>query len=407
MNKRVVRRLLDTFFRRRWLYLTPVILFTLLGIASFFRSGSGYQSVGVIDVANGTVLSELTSLKGDQKFGFETPSASTAKAMTSLIGTDNFVDSIAKAAGVTGALQRGELSPVALRSAIAVTTDGDNLVQISATTNNPELSSRLAQGTIDSFMEYVVSGDEAESTAAEKFFNAQLKAYQSQLEQAQTALRDYATTHPGGPQDLRPLDEQVEIERLKSAVQSAQDTFTAAQQKSDEARLASEQSRSDVAQQLRVIDKPKVPTAPMPRLIKGVITVVLFMFVGGFLSVGAVVVASALDRSLRSAEDVEQLLDLPVLAVVPDGQPATRGRRGKKEKKKGKATEDVSVPSTRTPTRSADLRPSAERARSVKGGATVSTRPATGARDTDGRRPGSTTTRTEGAQPRGQRGDPH
>ena len=200
-----------------------------------------------MDVAKDTLLSDLTSIRGEN-FGFETPASATAKTMNGLLGTDNFLTSIAKSAGVTGALKRGELSTFEIKKSITVTPDGDNLVKIAAHTNNPELSARLAKGTIDSFMNYLVAADVGESKAAEQFFNDQLAAYQQQLEQAQTACGSTRRPIPGGPQDLRPLDEQVEIERLKSAVQQAQETFSNAQQKSDEARLATEQSVRDVSQ---------------------------------------------------------------------------------------------------------------------------------------------------------------
>jgi len=390
MNKRVVRRLLDTFFRHRWLYLLPVALFVLVGATQAFASGSGYLSVGVVDVAKDTLLSDLTSIRGEN-FGFETPAIATAKTMNGLLGTDNFLTAIAKSAGVTGALKRGELSTLAIKQAITVTPDGDNLVKIEAHTNNPELSARLAKGTIDSFTNYLVSADVGESKAAEQFFNDQLAAYQQQLEQAQTALREYATTHPGGPQDLRPLDEQVEIERLKSAVQQAQETFSNAQQKSDEARLATEQSVRDVSQRVRVIDEPEVPFGPEPRLKKAVLTVVLFTFVGAFISFAAVALGTVMDRSLRSADDVEALLELPVLSVVPDGTPPKQRRRAAK---KDKQQPETAAPTTRVPTKTATVRPSAERTRALKAGSPSPSSRRSGSADggTDGRS-GSTTTR--------------
>ena len=98
MNKRVVRRLLDTFFRHRWLYLLPVALFMLVGASQVVASGSGYLSVGVVDVAKDTLLSDLTSIRGEN-FGFETPAIATAKTMNGLLGTDNFLTAIAKSAG--------------------------------------------------------------------------------------------------------------------------------------------------------------------------------------------------------------------------------------------------------------------------------------------------------------------
>ena len=71
MNKRVLRRLLETFFRRWWLYLLPLVLFVGVGVLKGARSTSGYESVGTVDVSSSTVLSQLTpSVRGDN-FGYQ------------------------------------------------------------------------------------------------------------------------------------------------------------------------------------------------------------------------------------------------------------------------------------------------------------------------------------------------
>jgi capsular polysaccharide biosynthesis protein len=364
MNKRVVRRLLDTFFRRWWLYLVPLVLFSAVGVAKAVHSSSGYRSVGVIDVAQGTLLSDLTSIRGEN-FGYETPAASTSKTLNSLLRTDSFMATVAEGADLSGALERAEMTLTGLRQAVVASADGDNLLQIVARTDDPTLSQKLAQSTIDSFIEYVVAADVAESRAAEQFFQDQLQAYQKDLLAAQQALTDFAASHPGGPQEERPLDEQVEIERLKSAVTQAQLTFNTAQQKSDEARLATEQSVSDVAQRLRIIDQPEAPVAPEPRLMQMVTTVVIFAFVGAIISAGAVVLAAFMDRSLRSVDDVEELVGLPTLAVVPKGR-ASKRRHSRRESRTTRP--DVTTPATHSPTRMADIRSTSERSRALKAG---------------------------------------
>ena len=131
-------------------------------------------------------------------------------------------------------------------------------------------------------------------------------------------MNDYAAKHPGGPQEQRPLAEQVEIQQLTSAVTQAQSQYTTAQQKSEEARLATEQATTNASQRLRIIDQPKADPVPLSGLKKSVMTLVIFVFVGLLLSFAAVVLGTVLDRSLRTADDVEALLHLPVLAVVPD-----------------------------------------------------------------------------------------
>ena len=330
MNKRVLRRLLETFFRRWWLYLLPVALFGAFGVLKGLDAGSGYQSVGTVDVSQDTLLSQLTSIRGDT-FGYQTPAASTAKTVNSLLSTDQFIESVGQQAGVTAALKSGQLTALELRSALSVAPDGDTLVRFSATTNNPELSARLANGAIQSYIQYVVDNNVSESQAAEAFFEQQLPTYSKALSEAQAALADYAANHPGGPQEQRPLDEQIAIQQLTAAVTQAQTQYTTAEQKSEEARLALEQAKSDVSQRLRLIDQPQMPAGPAPRLKHAVFTLVIFLCVGAMITGAAVVLGTVLDRSLRTAEDVEQLLGLPVLTVVPDIRSKARSRRARRK----------------------------------------------------------------------------
>src|SRR5262249_50981429 len=152
------------------------------------------------------------------------------------------------------------------------------LVQVVASSNNPELSARLSKATIDSYIQYVIDGDISESKAAEAFFDNQLQSASQALDQAQAALNDYAAKHPGGPQETRPLAEQVEIGRLNSNVTQAQSQYTNAQQKSQEAKLATDQATSDASQRLRIIDEPKAAGAPIPVLRHAVMSVIIFLF---------------------------------------------------------------------------------------------------------------------------------
>jgi uncharacterized protein involved in exopolysaccharide biosynthesis len=375
MNKRVVRRLLETFFRRWYLYLLPLVLFFGVGVWKASGTTSGYRSVGIVDVSNGTLLSELTSIRGEN-YGWETPAASTARTINSLLGTGQFVESIAESAGVTGAIERGELTLFGVRQSINATAGGDNLLNVVATTASPELSARLVTATIDGFVDYVVARDVSESRAAEAFFENQVETYVTALQAAEGALRTYVDTHPGGPIEERPLQEQIEIGRLESAVEQAQSKVTAAQEKTGEARLATEQATEDVRQRLRVIDEPEAAVAPEPRLKNAVSTVMVFTLVGLLLSFGAVVLATFVDRSLWSVEDIEHAFKLPALAVIPDARHKRRSPAAERSEFTTLATPAVRAtpaavengPTTMTvtasPKRSASRPPPAKPARS-------------------------------------------
>jgi hypothetical protein len=319
-TKRIVLRLLETFFRRWWAYLLPVVLFTAVGVSQNLRVTNGYKSVGVINVSGDTLLSNLTSIRGEGVFGYETPAAFTSRQMNSLLRTELFINAVAEAAGVTTAVEQGLITSLYLRQSIWASADGDSLIQVVAVTNDPDLSARLARGTIESYLDYVVQVDVAQSNTAVAFYTALLEVYQRDLDSATEALKEYAEEHPGPQADLRPLEEQVQINALTANVQSALGRVQTAQDKSEEARLFLQQATSDVTERLRLVDEPQVPFAPEPRLKQLVLTIGMFAIVGLMLSCGAVVLGALADRSMHTSDDVESRIGIPVAAVFPDAR---------------------------------------------------------------------------------------
>lgn len=325
MTKRVLQRLLETFFRRWWLYLIPLVLFTGVGVYSAMGSGTGYRSVGVVDLSRDTLVQELTELRGEV-YGYDSPATTTTRTLNSLLGTATFLGNVAERAGVLPDLESGLLDRTELRSWITTQADGDTLMQVAAITEDPDLSARVAEGVIESYVDYEVQGDIAESTAAEAFFDRQVETYQTELDAAQQELAEYAVANPSLV-DERPLDQQVQVDLLQNRVDLAETKVAGAQQQRDDSRLATEQAELDARQQFRMVDVPAAPEAPEPRLRKSVIVVALFFVVGLIMSVVAVVLGSVVDRSFRSSDEVEHLLDIPVLTVVPAVRGVAASRR--------------------------------------------------------------------------------
>ncbi|HEY3173977.1 MAG TPA: polysaccharide biosynthesis tyrosine autokinase [Thermoanaerobaculia bacterium] len=78
------------------------------------------------------------------------------------------------------------------------------------------------------------------------------------------------------------------------------------------------------ASNVRIVDRALVPSSPFaPSLQKDVLFGLAF---GGFVGIGLIFVLSHLDRSLRSPAQVQEVLRLPALAVIPG--PVARSRYG-------------------------------------------------------------------------------
>ncbi len=93
---------------------------------------------------------------------------------------------------------------------------------------------------------------------------------------------------------------------------------------------------------VRVVDHALPPGAPYrPSWTKNLI---LGVIVGGALGVGIALLLSFLDRSLRTAEQVEQVLGLPSLGVIPSVGGAARGYGYRKLLGKGKRDSSEDTP---------------------------------------------------------------
>ena len=107
MSRSFALRLLETFFRRWWLCLIPVVLLTGLGLASATSAKSEYFSHGVLYVESQTLLSKLTGTDSGANSAYLTPAQDADARLSSLIGTDEFIRSVIDRSGLSDAVNAG------------------------------------------------------------------------------------------------------------------------------------------------------------------------------------------------------------------------------------------------------------------------------------------------------------
>lgn len=317
MSRRSLLRILDAFFRHRWWYVLPALLLVGVGLATAASAEGVYRSSGVMYAESETLLSRLTAVRGDGGTGYETPASLAGQQMNGLLQTDEFVRSIAARSGLEEAVADGTRQLPTVRSSISVWANGYNLVQVAATDADPQVAYQLVRATVDTFIQWVVDANLSDSSAAEGFLGDLVTTYRDEVQGARAELDAYLRDHPG-PAAGRPLAEQVDIDRLTSVVSTAEARYAAALTKSEDARLATAQTKGDVAQRLRLVDAPEIPTAAESTLQGRVLTVGMFLALALLLTSGAVVAASLVDTSFRFPADVGDRLHRPVLAVLPE-----------------------------------------------------------------------------------------
>jgi capsular polysaccharide biosynthesis protein len=310
--------LLETFFRHPIIHLLPLVIFLALGCFTAFSAEKRYSSVGVLNATSGTLLSELTG--NTPTFGFESTATVTSRNIEQLLGTDTFLDDVIERARLTSAVENGVLTRGEVRSSIAAFPQGENLIGVAATTPRPEQSQALAAATLEGFVEWVVANDVQDAAVRIDTYEDIRDRYRSELDQSVDALNSYLVAHPAGDEDNRPVGETLEIARLQDAVDRADEALTAAESNVNDAQLAQNVARTVVTRQLRTIDEPQMPTAPTAGLRKAAMTIGMFGILGAMLSLGSVVLAATLDRTIRIPTDVSAKFGVEVLAVVPSAR---------------------------------------------------------------------------------------
>jgi len=119
-------------------------------------------------------------------------------------------------------------------------------------------------------------------------------------------------------QKTRVLDlnkQRDEMSVLKRDVESAQRAFEGVSQRSAQTRLESLSVQTNAV----VLNPASEPTDPSkPRIF---LNVLISIFLGTLLGVGAALMLELVNRRVRSAEDLSEAIDLPVLATIASTEP--------------------------------------------------------------------------------------
>jgi capsular polysaccharide biosynthesis protein len=329
---------MESYFRHRWLYLIPIVLMMVAACAFFFLSKPKYIASGVIFVQKESLLARLTSVS-DPSFSWSTPASVTVGELSELLQTDAFIRAVISQTDLEAQMDQGitvvNQAIEDVRKAVWVSSIGNNQVRVSASDEQPKLATQLADATITSFVQWKINADRTDSEAAHNFFTDIISKYKADLDLARQNMNDYLLVHPDPLKGERPVTEQLEITRLQAEIDLAQTRYASALSKDEDARLAALQAESDARQSYVIIDAPRMPTKPDVSLKQTAVKMLIFVVLGVFLSGMGIVGGAVIDRTFRFPVDVWFGVDLPVLAMVPDGSPSSRMKRlmrAKKEK---------------------------------------------------------------------------
>jgi len=194
-----------------------------------------------------------------------------------------------------------------------------NMIEISCENNNPELAAEIANTIAAVFVDKSLIINRSKASEVKKFIEEQLLEKEKELTEEEEKLQ-----YENRLEELP--DKELRLARLERAVRVSENIYLLLLEKHQEARINEVMEFGDII----IIDKAFAPNEPIkPRKI-------LNLAIGGILGLMAGVMLAFfgeyMDNTIKNTEDVERILNLPILGVIPKDSPEKKKKRKRKHK---------------------------------------------------------------------------
>ena len=325
-------RLSDNFFRHLLWYLLPVLALGALGVSQAANTPQLYRSTGTISASTNPLLPEQP-VSGVYVSFWETPAGATSRIIGERIQTNSFLAAVAERAGLADAIESGLLDLGVVRASVWAAANGNSILTVNAQWADPATSRDLVAAVIDEYETFLTEALASDAAQAEAYYTEQRERLVEEEAAARRELRDFsATLEPLSGDDRYPLAVELELDRLSAAVTNLGSKIAAAEDQVDQARVQRSQQAIEAAGSFTVIDEPQVPATPESRFVKRGMTVISFALMGVAVSVGALLLTTALDHSVASPADLTAVKGVTRVVTVPPLQLGTR-RRGRQRRR--------------------------------------------------------------------------
>ncbi|MGB4870128.1 MAG: hypothetical protein WBP47_08760, partial [Candidatus Promineifilaceae bacterium] len=200
MLRLVILRILESYFRHRWLYLLPIVLSVALAAYFVVNEKQSYYAQGVLYVQNESYLASLTNVTDNSGSWWVTAAQTASQDLNELLQTDAFVRAIIQQTDLEAKMNEGDTAVKTLidetRKSIWVFTLGDNQIVVSATREQPEIAYQLVNAVVEGYVQWQINAQLSESETAQNFFNDLIKTYEDELNAAREEMKLYLVAHP-------------------------------------------------------------------------------------------------------------------------------------------------------------------------------------------------------------------
>jgi capsular exopolysaccharide synthesis family protein len=187
---------------------------------------------------------------------------------------------------------------------VASAVPNSQMIVISVTDTNAQRAAAVANELANQLMQQTPTSTEAQNQARTDFINKQLDSMQSQIDDLNNQIQQKT-------QDLQGMSSAIQIAQAQQDLTALQTKLSVAQ--TNYATLLTNSQRG-AANSLTVIEKAGVPVTPIgPN--KPVI-ILLVSAIGFVLASVVTHLLEYIDKSLKSPEDVSQVLGLPVIGYI-------------------------------------------------------------------------------------------
>lgn len=321
MLRLILFRLLESFFRHPLLYCAIPVIMAMIAAVYLFIVPPEYEASGKFYVVSNTLIASLTNRNESGSAWGAPPAQTTAKDLQELLQTRAFVTEVINRTPLRARLAQSERMAEEtydeFDKAISVQYLGDNLVEVSASHKNRQLSRLLVDSVMTTYIDWKKTSERKENEAALVMLEELLRDYEQERSKAESDLNTFVTTHREPVVGNRDPKEQNELDSLKRALTNVEERIEEVKKNLVDTKLNLTRAASIVDQTYNRIDDPVDP--PPARIsLRNVAKIGgLFVAVGIMLSVIGIVLGALLDQSLRFPIDVQQQLGLPVLAMLP------------------------------------------------------------------------------------------
>jgi hypothetical protein len=318
----VPRKLVEAAFRRSWLLILPVVLVPA-AVVALVTFPDTYESSGTAWVSDASSLGGLSGTA--PAYSDKTASERQAEILGDLLQTRAFRLAVAAGAGLVpaGATER-EAAAIAddLYGRIAAVVAGPNLVSVKASASTAEEAKLIAASVIAQYQLRALTETTRDAATILTYFQTQVAEAQAQVDASRAAVAAYVASKPSVT-----ATPDAEYQRLL-ALSGVHEASLARVLQSQQDAQASAAAITASAQTIFVVqDLPVVPAAPLGvPLMKRAAYPGAGLVLGAFISAAILWLSYRTDRSIRSAEDIEEL-DVNVLGAIPELKPADIARR--------------------------------------------------------------------------------